>query len=160
MKKKNMSWITISLCLIILSSIACQAFAGGNPDESIEVIATQVINAETPINFSTEEQQLPTEALPVTYDTDFPLPEDVQNFQKVGEQDINYQTSMSIDEIIAFYRQEFSTQGLSEVGVLTHIDDDNFSIVFSGTAHSEDIVVQGVQLDPNTLNENVRYEDV
>ena len=160
MKMKNMIWITISLCMIISSSIACQVFAGSNPDTAIEVEATEEISQETLVNQVTEEPQAPTEVSPTMIDTDFPLPEDVQNFQKFSEQDINYQTNMSIDEIIAFYRQEFVAQGLSEVNVLTQINEDNFSMVFSGAVGDKDIVIQGVQLDPEILNVNVRYEDV
>ena len=40
------------------------------------------------------------------------------------------------------------------------IDEDAFSIVFVDTPNGEEIVVQGVQVDENTLNVNLRYEDI
>jgi hypothetical protein len=160
MEKKKLFWITVSLIMVFLSSITCQSFSGGNIEEMPEVERTEGVRKETVTNLPLGETQAPTEINPENYDTDFPLPEDVQNFQKINEQNISYQTSLSIEKILAFYRQELIAQGFSEVDILTQINPDNFSIVFSPASGGVDIVVQGVQLDPNTLNVNIRYEDV
>jgi len=160
MEKKKLFWITVSLIMVLLSSIACQIFSGEKTEVTQEVLATEELSQETSTIIPSEVIQQPTESGEIKYDTEFPLPEDVKNFQKINEQNISYQTSLSIDEILAFYRQELDIQGFSEVDILTQINPDNFSIVFSPASGGVDIVVQGVQLDPNTLNVNIRYENV
>jgi hypothetical protein len=58
------------------------------------------------------------------------------------------------------YRDEFiNKQGLAERGLVTVVNDTNFSIVFDGSENGMAVVVQGVQLDENSININIRYED-
>ncbi|HEX6385703.1 MAG TPA: hypothetical protein VF177_13615 [Anaerolineae bacterium] len=93
------------------------------------------------------------------YDTVFPLPDDVQNFVgEGGESQINYRTNLSLDQVIAFYRQEFSAQGLVEREALTVIEDSTFSLVFDNPEDNRAIVIQGVDL-AGSINVNVRFEE-
>ena len=71
---------------------------------------------------------------------------------------INYQTSLSMDEVIAFYRQEFAAQGLTESEITTVINEQAFSLVFVGAPNGKLVVLQGFPFDANTVNVNVRYE--
>jgi len=160
MEKNKLIWIIVSVFIVFFSSIACQLLSGGNLEETPEVQITEGVSQETGSNLPSEETQPPTEINPENYDTEFPLPEDFQNFQKISEHNITYQTNMSIDEILTFYRQELGMQGFSEFEILTQINPDNFSIVFSPALGGTEIVVQGVQLDSNILNVNIRNEDV
>jgi hypothetical protein len=94
------------------------------------------------------------------YDTVFPLPEDVQNFiGEGGEGQVNFQTSLSFEETIEFYRQALTTQGLSEREILTVIEGTAFSMVFDGWPNGRAIVIQGVDLG-ESMNVNIRFEDV
>ena len=102
----------------------------------------------------------PTEAAgPTSYDTVFPLPDDVQDFLTLGDDQINYQTDLSLDEIIEFYRQSFADMGLTERPILTVIDDSAFSLVFDGWENGTSVVLQGVDLG-TSINVNLRVEDV
>jgi len=94
------------------------------------------------------------------YDTEFPLPADVQNFMILDEDSINYQTSMSLTDIVDFYRNEFAKAGYDERDITTVINDDTFSIVWDGHPSGRAIVVQGVDLGNGSRNVNVRFEDV
>jgi len=94
------------------------------------------------------------------HDTAFPLPEDVQNLTgEGGESPINFQTSLALDEVVAFYRDAFADMQLSEYGLLTAIEDEGFSMVFTGWPTGEDVVIQGVAFGDAT-NVNIRLEDV
>ena len=93
------------------------------------------------------------------YDTSFPLPDEVQNFMEMGNGSINFATDLSVDEAIAFYRQAFEGEGLTERTILTAITDATFSMVFDGHLDGT-IVIQGVDLDNGTTNINIRFEDV
>ena len=102
----------------------------------------------------------PTEAAgPASYDTVFPLPDDVQEFLTMGDGQINYQTGLSMDEIIEFYRQSFADMGLTERPILTVIDDSGFSLVFDGWENGKSVVLQGVDFG-TSINVNLRLEDV
>jgi hypothetical protein len=96
----------------------------------------------------------------VSYDTVFPLPDDVQNFAgEGGESQINFQTSLSLDEVIEFYRQALADKGLTERTLLTATTDTTFSMVFDGWPNGRAFVIQGVDLGASR-NVNIRFEDV
>jgi hypothetical protein len=78
---------------------------------------------------------------------------------KTGKAGINFQTSLSLEEVIVFYRNSFTIQGLVERSPFTVINDDSFSIVFDGAPNGKTTVVQGVALVNNTSNVSIRYED-
>jgi len=94
------------------------------------------------------------------YDTEFPLPASVENFMKLDDNSINYQTSMELTEVVDFYREAFKSAGYEERDITTVINDTTFSIVWDGHSSGQAIVVQGVDLGNGTTNVNVRLEDV
>jgi tetratricopeptide (TPR) repeat protein len=94
------------------------------------------------------------------YDTVFPLPGDVENFMgEGGESPVNFQTRLAMDEVIAFYRESFAEMGLTEYNLLTAIEDQSFSMVFTGWPSGEELVIQGVVFGEST-NVNIRLEEV
>lgn len=107
-----------------------------------------------------EEEAAPAEEESAEYDTEFPLPETVENFIAVGDTGINFATDLSIEESVEFYRQELEDAGLTERTINTAITDTTFSIVFDGHESGQAIVVQGVDLGDGSTNINIRFEDV
>jgi len=97
---------------------------------------------------------------PTAFDTEFPLPEDVEDFHSGGAHkgQINFQTISSIEELVAFYRRVLTAKGLQEETAMTTIDAETFSIVFSGWKPGKWLVIQGVNLNA-TRNVNMRLED-
>jgi hypothetical protein len=79
---------------------------------------------------------------------------------KLDEDSINYQTSMSLTDIVDFYRSEFESAGYDERDITTVIDDTTISIVWDGHPSGRAIVVQGVDLSNGSRNVNVRFEDI
>ncbi len=94
------------------------------------------------------------------YNTKFPLPSSVSNFTDTGNNSINFQTNLSLKDTIAFYRDAFKKEGITERTVNTAITDTTFSLVFDGDPSGEAIVVQGVDLGNGKTNVNIRYEKV
>lgn len=72
---------------------------------------------------------------------------------------VNFQTSLTMDEVIEFYWQAFAEQDLIEYEILTAIEDEGFSTVFTGWPSGQELVIQGVDLGGST-NVNIRLEDV
>jgi hypothetical protein len=151
------------LILLIASSLACRLFTGSEQIEAEQATAQTQSEAQapapptlTPVESQSTRIEEPS---PLTYDTEFPLPGDVQNLIKQDDGSINFQTNRSLDENIFFYRESFEAQGLSERQLLTNIEAETFSIVFDGAPNGSAIVVQGVLLSPELVNINIRYED-
>lgn len=92
-----------------------------------------------------------------------PLPGDVSSVQKLptpGEDgSINFQTSLSVSDAIAFYRSAFASLGLVEREINTAITPQTFSMIFDGSGRGLPLVIQGTTLGPTT-NINIRFEDV
>ncbi len=92
--------------------------------------------------------------------TDFPMPGSVSNLTDTGNGSINFQTQLTVEKTVSFYRDAFTKAGLTERTINTAITDTTFSLVFDGDASGKAVVVQGVDLGNGTTNVNIRYEDV
>lgn len=67
---------------------------------------------------------------------------------------------MSIDEVMAFYREEFGDKlGYTERDYLTNQTESTFQLVFDGHPKGLAIVIQGVDLGNGTTNVNIGFED-
>ena len=137
---------------LVIASLAC-GFFGGGKDGSDDVLSPgdSAPGGVSPSTGSEEE--------PESYDYDFPTPPDTQNLMEMGTGGINFQTTMSLVEVVAFYRDAFENAGYDERDILTVINDTTFSIVWDGHPSGQAIVVQGVDLGDGTVNVNIRFED-
>ena len=146
----------LGLVVLVLASLACGG--GKATSEPQDAPAPTQPSAEpSPTPPSTEGVAQESQA---EYDTVFPLPDNVQNFTGGGgENMINFQTDLSLEEVVEFYRQTLTELRLTERPVLTVIEDEGFSMVFDGWANGKGLVIQGVDLG-ETTNVNIRFEDV
>jgi len=92
-------------------------------------------------------------------ENDFPIPAGVENMMDVNGT-IIYQVNMSLADVMAFYRTEYTSLGLTERELLTVVSDSTFSIVFDGSPNGMAVVIQGVDLGGGKTNVSIRYEDV
>ncbi len=97
------------------------------------------------------------------YDMSFPLPGDVQNLRKTlrGGQ-VNFQTDLTLREIVDFYRRGFTARGLVEIELLTLITDECISLVFTGLPRDKRAILQAIDLgygsNIDRRNVNLRTE--
>jgi hypothetical protein len=138
MKRKS---IFLVISVLMLVTLACGLLGGGS--------SSGVSDSPSPSSGGSGK-----------FDTEFPLPSKVDNFTKLDNGSINYQTSMKLTEVVQFYRDAFKSAGYTEREILTTIDDTTFSLVWDGHPSGKAIVVQGVDLGNGTVNVNVRLEDV
>jgi hypothetical protein len=154
MKSKR---IYIAILTLILASLACQTVLGGGDNTSQEELP--------PFEYSggdseTEEPSTESESdFSFGGDSDFPLTSDAQNVISIAGT-TNYQTSLSLDEVMDFYRDEYGKQGLTERELLTVTSEGVFSMVFDGHASGQAIVIQGVDLGDGTVNVSITLQDV
>jgi hypothetical protein len=97
-----------------------------------------------------------------TEDTIFPMPDSASGVLVFNQgQSVNFQATMSIDEAMAFYREQFTQAGATERTALSIKTDNSFSLTFDGwpQASGKQVYVQGIVLDALQININVRLID-
>ena len=96
----------------------------------------------------------------------FPLTQDAQVLTAgVDGEEVIYQSTLSLTEVIDFYRETFSDMGLQELDLYTSITDDVASLIFEGWPdETREVVVQIVNLGASTQNDwrsvSLRFEAV
>ncbi|MBT3338783.1 MAG: hypothetical protein HN391_12765 [Anaerolineae bacterium] len=144
------------LFILMIFVLALTAACGGSGD-------TPAPPADVPVEAPPAEEPAPVEeapaeepaAEPIT--TEFPLPEDAANLMEVGDGTLNFQTALSIPDVVTFYR--FAFPDYTEREVVTVVEDGSFNIVFDGHASGKAIVIQGFPMGDG-VNVNIRLEDI
>lgn len=128
------------------------------PTETPTSVPTETPTATVTPPLTTVQTE-PTQELR-EFDTDFPLPGDVQDFYRGGtyEGQINFKTALSVQQIVEFYRTALTAQGIQEDTRMATIDETGFSIVFNGWKPNKWLVIQSVDLGA-LRNVNLRLED-
>jgi len=162
--KKTRLWIV--LAILAAASLACSL---GTLGRSPTLTPEDQVSAPTEETVPTEEAAPTEDTQPGddtgsengnSFDTEFPIPDDATNFFKLGKDVVNYQTTMSLDDVMEFYRKAFDKEGYKERDLLTVTSDSTFSMVFDGHKSGNAIVIQGVDLGDGNTNVNIRLEPV
>ncbi len=155
------AWIIgLLFAALLLFATACGS-SDATPATESDAAASNAADAAPSTDAEEASPSSSEDAAPASagYDTIFPLPDDVQNFSGSGDE-INFATSLTLEEAISFYRQAFEQMSLTERASLTSITESTFSLVFDGHENGQSIVIQGVDLGNGTTNINIRFEDV
>lgn len=144
----NRRWL-VACVVLLVASLGCSLLGGeSGPAEAVAPAADgEPSDGQAPSSGST------------TVETDFPLPRDYDNLMQVSDTTINFQTSMSVAEVVEFYRAEFASLGYGEREIVTTITEESFSLVFDGHPGGLPIVLQGFDMGGST-NVSLRFEDV
>ena len=148
--------IYLTIAVLLLASLACQAVTGGRD------------NSPTlpPGNENSDPDVLePTPATPnddntdsIT-STDFPVTSDAYNVTEAAGSLVFY-TKLSLDDVMKFYRDEYTARGYTEREILTVVSDTTFSMVFDGDPSGKAVVVQSVDLGDGSRTIAIRLEAV
>lgn len=145
----NKTRLWIVLAALAAAALACNAVMGGAKtstpsagDSDVEV---------TPTGDSSDTQNP---------DSDYPMPNSVSNFTDLGQGTVTFQTTLSLEEVMDFYRDSLGKEGYTERELLTVTSDSTFSLVFDGHVSGRSIVVQGVDLGDGSTNVSIRLEAV
>jgi hypothetical protein len=170
MKKIN---ILMAVVALAISSLACQTVMGGGVDnndngsiDSLEIPDLPEIT-EIPQENGNGVEVPPTlppelggDGFTLGGETDFPLPDDASNLINMGNDIVNFQTKLSLDEAMKFYREEFGQLDYTERDLLTVTSDTTFSMVFDGHESGKAISVQGVDLGDGSVNISIALVDL
>jgi len=129
--------------VLVFASLACQAFASGSEPEKRNVDK----NEEDGSNESSSG-------------FDFPMTNDAYNILDIGDGSVLYYTKMPLDDVMDFYRDEYTSRGYSENELLTVVSDGVFSMAFSGDPSGKTVIIQSVDLGDGSRTVTIRLEDV
>jgi hypothetical protein len=148
---KNYRWLS-ALVLLILASLACQTLMGGGPRPAPTEVFPPVGNTNENSNFNDNanvntNDSGNTNTGTGTSDAGFPLPPDATNVTDMGNDLVTFQTSMSLDDVMKFYRDALTQAGYTERTDLTVKAGPTFSMVFDGDPSGKALAVQGVEFN-------------
>ena len=149
--------IYLAVALLVFASLACQTLTGGGNQP---VITIEPGNSSPP---AVVTQAVATQDIgggDNTSSTGFPMTADAYNITEIGDGSLLYYTNLSLEEVMAFYRAEYTSRGYTEREVLTHVSDGVFSMVFDGDPSGKGVVIQSVDLGDGSRTVAIRLEDV
>ncbi len=94
------------------------------------------------------------------YDKPFPLPDNVQNLTKTLKTDaINFQTTLTLEDIAKFYRNAFAEEGLSERKLFANPNREYITLIFEGLPSKRIILVSAIDL-AYSMNQDLRNVNI
>lgn len=143
--------IFFGLAVLILASLACQVFSRGND-------TTSPGGGDNSI--PTEQGGSSGGGDSASSASGFPITADAYNVIDIGDGSVLYYTNLSLEDVMAFYRDVYVSQGYTERAVLTVVAEGTLSMVFDGDPSGKAIVIQSVDLGDGSRTVSVRLEDV
>jgi hypothetical protein len=159
--------VLLAIIALVLASLACQTVMGGGNNNFNVPDVPDIPNA-TEVPQTGGDAEIPTVPSVSTDDggitiggeSEFPMPADAINVISMGSDVLNFQTKLSLDEGMSFYRDEFGKLGYTERDILTVTSSTTFSMVFDGHKSGKAIAVQGVDLGDGTINISITLSDI
>ena len=147
--------IYLAAAVLVTVSLACQTLSGGTGGGNETVPPTSAGDSNTPVVATTDPGGSENPS-----DTGFPMTADAYNVTEIGDGSILYYTNLSLEEVMAFYRAEYTSMGYTEREILTVVSDGVFSMVFDGDPSGKGVVIQSVDLGDGSRTVAIRLEDV
>jgi len=164
------SGILLAIAVLVLASLACQALMGGgsndgndvppsndNGVQSGDVQPTTASDENSNSNDSNENDNSNSNS---SSDTGFPMTAHAYDIVEVSDESVVYYTKLSAEEVLEFYRSEYTSRGYTEREIVTSLTEGILNLVFDGDASGKAVVVQSVGLPDGSRTVAIRLEDV
>lgn len=146
--------VLLAIIALVLASLACQTVMGGG--NNFQAPDVPSLTEMPPVNGDMEIPTVP----PVTTDgeggvivggeSEFPVPNDATNVVSAAEM-VAFQTKMSTDDVLKFYRDEFTKQGYKEDPSMAMTFGNTFTLAFNGHSSGKVIYVVGADAGDGSL---------
>jgi len=166
-----MKQVRMSLMIVILvfASLACQAVTGFgkqsepsipvNEEDSVVITPSSSDNGDYDYDYDYGGASSdPTQDVIMT--SEFPMTSDAYNVIDIGDGSILYYSKMSLEDVMKFYRDEYTSRGYTEREILTVVNGGVLSMVFDGDPSGKAVVIQSVDLGDGSRTVAIRLEDV
>jgi hypothetical protein len=147
--------IYLAVTILMLVSLACQVLTGGGGNQPGG--GTEPGNSNSPTAVAPDPG---ASGSGNTSSTGFPMTADAYNVTEIGDGSLLYYTNLSLEEVMAFYRAEYTSRGYTEREILTVVSEGVFSMVFDGDPSGKGVVIQSVDLGDGSRTVAIRLEDV
>ena len=148
--------IYMALVSLVLASLACQTLFGSRGDS---VPNPQGGGDSNPSGAATTAPGSNGGSADSSA-SGFPITPDAYNIVDAGDGSVVFYTKMSLEDVMKFYRDEYTSKGYTERGQLTVVSDGTFSMVFDGDPSGKSVVIQSVDLGDGSRTVAIRLEDV
>ena len=150
--------IYLALSMLLLATLACQTLSGGDGGGGGDQppAATNAGDSNPPTVSITEAGS----GGGGTSDSGFPMTADAFNVTELGDGSLLYYTKSSLEDVMEFYRAEYTSQGYTEREILTVVSEGTFSMVFDGDVSGKAVVIQSVDLGDGSRTVSIRLEEV
>ncbi len=144
-------WL-LALVVLVLASLACQTVMGGGPQvPDVPQVPQQAPNGN---GSGPAPTQVPSDNGGADSGGSqtiggFPVPGDATNVVQ-AQDTVVYETKMSTDDLIKFYRDEYGKLGLKERTSMTVTMGQLFTIVFDGDSSGKAISISGADSGQGT----------
>ena len=142
------AFVLASLGVTFLNNAAAQTISEAATKKSVSDMAEPAASASSDL--------IPVDVI----NADFPMTQDAFNLANIGDGSLVYQTQMSIEDVMKFYRAAYAAKGYIERKELTRISDGNFKMTFEGDPSGQVVVVHSEDLGDGSLLITVRLEDI
>jgi len=142
--------ILLAIVVLVFASLACQGLGGGGSSPS-GVPESGDVNPPSSSDSGGGSDN--------SSDSEFPMTDDAFNVLDVGDGTLLYYTKMSGEDVMNFYRDEYTSRGYTERELLTVVSGGVFSMVFDGDPSGKAIVIQSVDLGDGSRTVTIRLED-
>ena len=149
--------IFLALTALVIASLACNALSSRKAEPAAPQESSSGGQADQP---TVAAPPVDSDNNGSTVKTDFPMTADAYNTVDIGDGSLLYYTKMSMDDVLKFYRDEYTAKGYTERKLLTTVSDGVFSIVFDGDPSGKAVVIQSVDLGDGSRTVAIRLEDV
>jgi hypothetical protein len=147
--------IWLAVIVLFATSLACQAVGGGSRNPPVAPPATEEASPVEPQPTAVP----PSDSDTTEIETDFPMTPDAFNVTEAGGSLIFF-TKLSQDDVMSFYRDEYTAKGYTEREILTVVSGGVFSMVFDGDPSGKAVVIQSVDMGDGSRTISIRLEDV
>lgn len=150
-------WL-LALVVLVLASLACQTVMGGGPQ------APEVPQVPNNYNDNSGDNGPEPTVVPPSNDgggqssNGFPMPADATNVVE-AQDTLVFETGLSVDEVVAFYRDAYEKQGLKERTSMTVTMGQLFTIVFDGDPSGKAISISGADTGSGTTAVTIVRQD-
>jgi hypothetical protein len=154
MKKHS---VLLAILALVLASLACQTVMGGGdnfePPQMPEVPQTDggdEIEIPTIPPVTTDGGESGNGDVTVGGESEFPVTSDAFNVVSTSEM-VTFQTKMSTDDLLKFYRDEFTAQGYTEDESMAITFGKTFTLAFNGHKSGKVIYVVGADAGDGSI---------